>query len=273
MRWLLVDEHTMGAPDTTVAACADIDGLFVDAASALPADGPADPQDRSQAPFQPARLQGCRPAPALHRALMALARGAGNPGGALHRRWINTSILSVALDGTATATGAHLQASVTGAHPSTLGGGLLDVTFDDAIADPLPTEARRIWELWRAGHPSEQGHWVSYGPAGRRHWVAAAAAHHHKTADRPAGTTYHLDGRAVTNIEGFYCAFGEAINGPGGYFGSNADAVHDCLRGGFGATRPFRLVWRDFAVARTHLVTVNQLLHRLAEDDIEVELR
>ncbi|MER7009230.1 barstar family protein [Dactylosporangium sp. NPDC000555] len=60
-------------------------------------------------------------------------------------------------------------------------------------------------------------------------------AHQSGAPDQPAGTTYDLDGRFVTDIEGFYCAIGEAINGPGGYFGWNLNALDDCLRGSFGA--------------------------------------
>ena len=50
----------------------------------------------------------------------------------------------------------------------------------------------------------------------------------------------------MTDVEGFYCAIGEAINGPGGYFGVNADDLHDCVvMGRAGAANPFRLVWHD----------------------------
>ncbi|WP_233579381.1 barstar family protein [Verrucosispora sp. FIM060022] len=112
-----------------------------------------------------------------------------------------------------------------------------------------------------------------------------ALAHRIDAADRPPGTTYDLDGRYVTDIEGFYCAIGEAVNGPGGYFGWNLDALHDCLRGGFGARTPFRLVWHDSAVARAHLVAgcdgrrlapatiLDDLLDILAAHQVEVDLR
>jgi RNAse (barnase) inhibitor barstar len=103
--------------------------------------------------------------------------------------------------------------------------------------------------------------------------------------DRPPGGTYRLDGRFVTDVEGFYCAIGEAINGPGGYFGWNLDALADCFSGGFGACPPFRLVWRDAAVARRHLVegydhrrlepavTFDHLVDLLTEHGVEVVLR
>ncbi|WP_346535788.1 barstar family protein [Micromonospora sp. DPT] len=271
LRWLLVDEYSMGEQDAAVAICADIEGVFVDTPSAAHA----------------ATLLGCLPQPPLQRALDALARGAGSPGGALHRRRINASLHSVAEDGVATrAVGAYLQASVAGVRPSTLGHGLLDVTVDTAIVDPMLSGARRIWDLWRAGRPTEPGLWAGYDRDLRHQWSGAALAHHrHDRPDNPAGSIYHLDGRDITDVEGFYCAIGEAINGPGGYFGWNADALHDCVTGGWGAARPFRLVWHGAGVARTHLngaagqreaaaaTTFEQLLRWLNEDGIEIELR
>ena len=68
--------------------------------------------------------------------------------------------------------------------------------------------------------------------------------------DHPPGRVSHLDGTHVTDEVAFYLALGEAINGPGGYFGWNLDALSDCLSGGFGARSPFRLMWNDSHVAR-----------------------
>lgn len=52
----------------------------------------------------------------------------------------------------------------------------------------------------------------------------------------------------------FYCAMGEAVNGPGGYFGATLDGLHDCLRGGSGITAPFDLVWEPPPAARVEAV-------------------
>ncbi|MEV7778984.1 barstar family protein [Kitasatospora sp. NPDC088351] len=64
---------------------------------------------------------------------------------------------------------------------------------------------------------------------------------------------YRLGGGTITDREAFYTALGAALNGPGGYYGGNLDALADCLRGGFGPTPPFTLVWRDAGIARSHL--------------------
>ncbi|MFI8185749.1 barstar family protein [Actinacidiphila glaucinigra] len=83
-------------------------------------------------------------------------------------------------------------------------------------------------------------------------------------------TIYVLDGTQITTLESFWYVVGEAVNGPGGYFGRNPDAFNDCPRGGFGTPDDdaFEGQWRDHAVSRDHLgyaETVRQLELRLAQ--------
>lgn len=61
---------------------------------------------------------------------------------------------------------------------------------------------------------------------------------------------FQLDGARAVDRAGLYAALGEAVNGPGGYYGRNLDALADCLRGGFGPVPPFTLVWHRAEVAR-----------------------
>ncbi|GAB3473296.1 barstar family protein [Nocardiopsis coralliicola] len=67
--------------------------------------------------------------------------------------------------------------------------------------------------------------------------------------------TYVIEGRDVTAPDRFWTAVGAAVNGPGGYFGSNLDALADCLRGGFGTPDDgdFAFVWRHHAASRRAL--------------------
>ncbi|TDC25273.1 hypothetical protein E1265_07325 [Streptomyces sp. 8K308] len=133
-----------------------------------------------------------------------------------------------------------------------------------------------VWEEWRRGFPPAPGGWAAGGPDHRAGWLEAARVHASTpglppTDDRPAGTAYELSGDAVTDPLAFYCALGEAINGPAGYFGANSDALRDCLAGGFGARVPFRLVWRDFAVARRALPDLDRLLEPLLAAGGQIE--
>ncbi|MCX4822375.1 barstar family protein [Streptomyces sp. NBC_01142] len=80
--------------------------------------------------------------------------------------------------------------------------------------------------------------------------------------------TYVIDGAEVAGLESFWQVIGEAVNGPGGYFGRNLDAFADCLGGGFGTPDDgdFVIEWRDHELSRRALgrdETVRQLRLRL----------
>ncbi|EFL16926.1 barstar family protein [Streptomyces sp. C] len=161
--------------------------------------------------------------------------------------------------------------------PSSRGPGLYDLTVH---MDPQPPVVADVWELWREGRPAVPNLWARFDGTGRELWLDPALVHP-RGPDRPAGGTYHLDGRHVTDAEGFFCALGEAVNGPGGYFGRCLNGVADALCGGFGAGPPFTLVWHDHDVARRSLglqplvwppATFPDLLAFLAEEGVEVVL-
>ncbi|MGO9033196.1 barstar family protein [Mycobacterium sp.] len=48
---------------------------------------------------------------------------------------------------------------------------------------------------------------------------------------------FRIDGRKIKSANDFYREIGSSVNGPGGYFGRNLDALADCLRGGFGTPK------------------------------------
>lgn len=252
--------------DEDLGECADVSGLFV---------------DRREPAVVPAVLVGCRPEPPLQAVLAGLA--AGRP----VKARISVSLLAVDADGTAVAAGSRgIFGVVTEVRASGTGIGLVDVSFDCPVTAPFPAGAREIWDLWYDGRPTQLNLWAGYDRALRHEWAGAALAHRrYGTPDRAAGCVYHLDGGFVTDLDGFYCAIGEAINGPGGYFGWNLDALHDCLTGRWGATSPFQLVWDNSEVVKRHLVpgydrrrwaaavTMDYLLGMFNEHGVEVELR
>lgn len=64
---------------------------------------------------------------------------------------------------------------------------------------------------------------------------------------------FQLNGAGITDERSFYAELGRAVEAPNGYYGSNLDALSDCLRGGFGPVPPFTLVWHDSAAGRRTL--------------------
>jgi RNAse (barnase) inhibitor barstar len=257
-----------GRHEVSYGTCRDVTGVF---------------REQAAAPVPTVRLLGCRAQAPLLTALDAIG-----PASVAwrRRRRIHAEVHAIGADASAhRVIGAVVSGTVEASEPSRWGAGLLDVTVASDPHEPLPTGLLGILQQWHTGRPAEPNLWAGYDRDLRHHWAGVALAHHAGTRDRPAGTSYDLDGRFVTDIEGFYCAIGEAINGPGGYFGWNLDALNDCLRGRFGATAPFQLIWHDSNVARAHLVagydrrrlgpavTLEHLLNMLTEHHIQTDLR
>ncbi|MGX9886526.1 barstar family protein [Streptomyces sp. NPDC002276] len=121
---------------------------------------------------------------------------------------------------------------------------LMDLTVTLDCENLLP-EAERPWDLVRTGTLDRPGLWHSLDAAARHAWLAVALNHHgyRKSPTGNPGAVYEMDGRFISDGLSFYCALGEAVNGPGGYFGWNLSAIEDCLTGGWGATPPFTLNW------------------------------
>src|ERR1700749_2222549 len=76
-------------------------------------------------------------------------------------------------------------------------------------------------------------------------------------ANRPV--IFRIDGRKIRSAKDFYREIGSSVNGPGGYFGRNLDALADCLRGGFGTPghRPYEFEWQHSAQSRRYLDNVS----------------
>ncbi|MEM9191795.1 MAG: barstar family protein [Myxococcota bacterium] len=120
------------------------------------------------------------------------------------------------------------------------------------------------------------GTWRSLPDIARKRWCAAARDRvilsGHLPPSRP-GRRIVIDGDVIDGRRGFYCALGEAINGPGGYFGMSLRAVEDCLYGGFGLEFPYTIVWRNSAQSRAVLdaSALRECLHEEREPlDVEV---
>ncbi|MFI2205511.1 hypothetical protein ACH47Z_32990 [Streptomyces sp. NPDC020192] len=148
-----------------------------------------------------------------------------------------------------------LWARVSAWRPSAPGTDLIDLELDGELVTPVPEHARAVWERWLAGPPDTPGEWAGLGTRDRDVWLDLVRGRPGQRVrrDRPAGHAYVLDGRHITDEPGLYLALGEAVNGPGGYFGGCPAALDDCLGGAFGYTAPATLLWRDAATAREHL--------------------
>lgn len=149
-----------------------------------------------------------------------------------------------------------LWAEVRAWRPSSCGPpDLIDLELDAEHFTPVPEYARPLWERWYAGLPDTPGAWTTLDTRRREAWLDLVRERgcRRPHGARQAGHAYELDGGHITDEPSIYLALGEAVNGPGGYFGGCLAALDDCLAGTFGHTAPATLLWRNAATAREHL--------------------
>ncbi|KUJ70622.1 hypothetical protein ACZ90_02285 [Streptomyces albus subsp. albus] len=158
---------------------------------------------------------------------------------------------------------------------STPGGTDLAVSF--GYAEPYPY-AGEIWRTWTHGPPTEPGMWKNLPAEAHESWIhvvqKAWFRSGHQAIVYGDADTYEIAGAELANIDSFYCALGEAVNGPGGYLGSNPSALTDCLFNSAGKHRKlFRLVWRDFDVSRRNIdeEELDWALTAMRDHGVEVE--
>ncbi|WP_328719831.1 barstar family protein [Streptomyces sp. NBC_00247] len=140
--------------------------------------------------------------------------------------------------------------------PSAHGTGLVDLTVD-LWCEAAEPGSDAVWDLARAGGPDRTGLWRGLSGDEQWAWLSVALNSHEYRRrgkpEAPAERTVTLDGRYVVDRNSFWCAIGEAVNGPLGYFGWNLDALNDCLYGGWGTACGFTLEWTDSVEARARL--------------------
>ncbi|MEU9228057.1 barstar family protein [Streptomyces massasporeus] len=194
----------------------------------------------------PLVLRGLSPSGRLRRALATGTRRALD----LDEAW-----LQIRDDSGEPLTDRLLRPTIRAWYPSAQGPDLIDLELDEELDAPVPGHARPIWDRWLAGPPQTPGLWAGLDTRQREAWLELVRERGCRLQyeGRPAGRVHELDGRHITDEPSLYLALGEAVNGPGGYFGGCVDALADCLRGTFGYTAPATLLWRDIAPAREHL--------------------
>ncbi|MBP1988673.1 barstar family protein [Paenibacillus eucommiae] len=125
-------------------------------------------------------------------------------------------------------------------HRSGFGEGLIKLEFVGALLQIATEDSLAIWDM-RRSLLSKSNIWTTLSKKLRIGWLEVARLYYntnHNFQDQQNGK-YYIDATNVTDSIDFFCALGEAINGPGGYYGYDLQSLGDCLCGGFGATPPF----------------------------------
>jgi hypothetical protein len=123
--------------------------------------------------------------------------------------------------------------------------------------------------------PESLNEWRPLDEADRRSWLTHASQRFFDPGgvfvpSKARSRAIVVDGSLVDTLLGFYCAIGEAVNGPGGYFGLSIEAFDDCLFSGFGLEFPYTIVWRESQ--RSQRVLDAQALLKYLDDECGYDL-
>jgi hypothetical protein len=134
---------------------------------------------------------------------------------------------------------------------------MIDIDIS-GLMDRVPhRDAEKIWQRWAVAPPDRKGLWAELPLGGRLAWLEVAGLCRQFGGSRESGpegvAEFFMDGENIHDIASFFCAIGEAMNGPGGYYGRNLPALADCFAGGCGPRAPYALYWSHFDVARGSL--------------------
>ncbi len=115
-------------------------------------------------------------------------------------------------------------------------------------------EAGEIWSRWASGLPLTPGEWM-LRPAGHHEsWLHVSQTSWFTVRQGNArigkDESISIDGLTMPVKASFYCAIGEAANGPGGYLGSNLDALSKCLLQVCDEAPVKRVDWKNFSTAK-----------------------
>lgn len=132
-----------------------------------------------------------------------------------------------------------------------------DITWRGSLWEVVSDKETEIWNQWRISYPVQKNEWSSLSKDSRRSWLKVVKNYNSNKFNYPEinENKFCLDGTYITDYSSFFCALGETINGPGGYYGFDFNSLVDCFFGGFGAKVPFTLRWKNHQVGKRYLDT------------------
>jgi RNAse (barnase) inhibitor barstar len=128
-----------------------------------------------------------------------------------------------------------------------------------------------VWDYRRAGFPIEKNEWATWKPSLWPAWLDVAR----NVSNFSPKTTHQqdrffFDCEYVVDETSFFCALGETMQGPGGYYGKDLDSMEDCLCGGFGPVPPFEIKLRSLRTSVANSAFYEEAVSILEENGVSV---
>ncbi|MDO3413315.1 hypothetical protein QWJ34_26420 [Saccharibacillus sp. CPCC 101409] len=121
--------------------------------------------------------------------------------------------------------------------------GKVDWELDFLFSSRPSAEALQVWKLWENGLPLRANEWVDLSAELQSGWLEAVRIKGYSEAEYVRGDApIEIDMRGVRDRNTFFLALGEAMIGPGGYYGHEALSLDDLLCCEPGLPAPDKLV-------------------------------
>lgn len=129
-----------------------------------------------------------------------------------------------------------------------------NIVWTGSLERIVSPEERYIWNRWIEAVPTQRNEWADLSEKQRRAWLQVVRNYGANQRNyQRKGSNFILEGKDIIDYSSFFCALGEAIHGPGGYYGFDINSMIDCFHGDYGAEAPFTLIWKDHQIAREAL--------------------
>jgi RNAse (barnase) inhibitor barstar/predicted RNase H-related nuclease YkuK (DUF458 family) len=122
----------------------------------------------------------------------------------------------------------------------------------DGILHKAPKGTKKIWNIRLNDKILQYNVWTKLKKNERQAWLEIAL-NFQKNIDKK-DLNILLYGELIVDEDSFFCCLGEAINGPGGYFGRSLMSLDDCFNGGFGVEQPLTIIWVNHEFSRKKLL-------------------
>lgn len=131
----------------------------------------------------------------------------------------------------------------------------------------------KAWKNYYSKGVKEYNLWKNLKPSERQGWLELAISCQNIDYENPKNTI-KISGHNINCYDDFYCTLGEALNGPGGYFGRNLDSLIDCICSHeFGTKNLKKIIWENSKTCRWKLKNnFNHILNVFQDYKIDVEL-
>lgn len=132
----------------------------------------------------------------------------------------------------------------------------------------------KAWKNYFYDGVKEYNLWKNLKPAERQGWLELALRCQNIDYEN-LKTIIEIDGSNIKCYNDFYCTLGEALHGPGGYFGRNLNALVDCICSPeFGGNKLQKVIWKNPNRCRWKLKRKFKMIVDLFHEfSIEVELQ